>query len=93
MHLTLSDVDREVYETLELRPARHPSESMRYLLTRTLGYCLSFEEGIVFSRGGLSSAEEPPVSVFDPTGVRTARIDVGSPSASVSTRRRRPHHA
>jgi uncharacterized protein YaeQ len=79
--VTLSDVERQVYETLDLRLAQHPSETMRYLVTRALAYCLSYEDGIAFSKGGLSDAEEPPVSVFDPTGVRTAWIDVGAPSA------------
>jgi uncharacterized protein YaeQ len=79
--ITLSDVDRSVYETLDLRVARHPSESARYLVTRTLAYCLAYEEGIAFSKGGLSSAEEPPIAVRDPTGVLLAWIDVGSPSA------------
>src|SRR5580692_5322403 len=80
-HVTVSDVDRAVYETLDLRVARHPSESGRYLTTRMLAYCLSYEEGIAFSKGGLSSAEEPPISVMDPTGIFLAWIDVGSPSA------------
>src|SRR5258708_36857424 len=79
--LTLSDVDRNVYETLDLRVARHPSESARYLTTRTLAYCLSYDEGIAFSKGGLSSAEEPPIAVWDPTGILLAWIDVGFPSA------------
>ena len=79
--ITLSDVDRGVYEALDLRVARHPSESLRYMVTRTLAYCLSFEEGIAFSKGGLSTAEEAPVSVRDATGVLRAWIDVGSPSA------------
>jgi uncharacterized protein YaeQ len=79
--VTLSDVDRQVYETLDLRLAQHPSETMRYLVTRSLAYCLSYEDGIAFSKGGLSDADEPPVSVMDPTGVRTAWIDVGAPSA------------
>jgi uncharacterized protein YaeQ len=81
VQVTLSDVDRNVYESLDLRIARHPSESARYLVTRTLAYCLSFEEGIAFSKGGLSSADEPPISVRDPTGILLAWIDVGSPSA------------
>ncbi|MDI1442785.1 YaeQ family protein [Polyangium sp. 6x1] len=81
LHVNLSDVDRGVYETLDLRLARHPSESMRYLLTRTIAYCLSYEEGIVFSKEGLSSTEEPPVLIRDPTGLLVAWIDVGSPSA------------
>ena len=81
VEIALSDVDRNVYETLDLRVARHPSETMRYMLTRTLGYALSFEEGIAFSKGGLSSAEEAPISIHDPTGILLAWIDIGSPSA------------
>ncbi|MES1176337.1 MAG: YaeQ family protein [Myxococcales bacterium] len=79
--ITLSDVDRGVYEALDLRVARHPSETVRYMVTRTLAYCLCYEEGIAFSKGGLSSADEAPISVRDATGVLRAWIDVGSPSA------------
>lgn len=81
LQVALSDVDRGVYEALDLRLARHPSESVRYLMTRTLAYCLSFEEGIAFSKGGLSSASDPPITVVDPTGLLLAWIDIGSPSA------------
>lgn len=93
VQIALSDVDRSVYEAIDLRLARHPSESMRYLVTRMLAYCLSYEEGIAFSKGGLSSAEEAPISVRDPTGILLAWIDVGAPSverlhkASKSARR------
>ncbi len=79
--IQLSDVDRQVYEALDLRVARHPSESVRYMLTRTFAYALSFEEGIVFSKGGISQTDEPPVAVRDATGVLRAWIDVGAPSA------------
>jgi uncharacterized protein YaeQ len=79
--VTLSDVDRSVYENLDFRVARHPSESARYLVTRALAYCLSFEEGIAFSKGGVSSTDEPPIAVRDPTGLLLAWIDIGSPSA------------
>lgn len=78
---SVSDVDRNVYETLDLRIAQHPSETMRYLVTRTLAYCLSYEEGIAFSKGGLSATDEPPIAVRDPTGILLAWIDVGVPSA------------
>jgi len=79
--LDLSDVDRQVYESLDLRVARHPSESLRYMLTRTLAYALSYEEGITFSKGGISQTDEPPVAIRDPTGQLVAWIDVGAPSA------------
>ncbi len=81
VEVTLSDVDRGVYETLELTLAQHPSESTRYLLTRLFAYCLSYEEGIAWSRGGLSDADEPPISIRDATGLLIAWIDVGLPSA------------
>jgi uncharacterized protein YaeQ len=81
LEVDLSDVDRSNYAQLELRPARHPSESMRYLVTRTLAYCLSYEEGIAFSKGGISSTDEPPVVVRDHQGILLAWIDVGTPSA------------
>jgi len=79
--ITLSDVERAVYESLDLRVARHPSESGRYLWLRTLAFCLSYEEGIGFSKGGLSEAEQPPVAIWDAAGVMRAWIDVGAPSA------------
>jgi uncharacterized protein YaeQ len=80
-HLELSDVDRGVYETLDVRMALHPSETLRYLLVRLLAYALSYEEGIAFSKGGISSTEEPPLSVRDATGRLLAWIDVGAPAA------------
>ncbi len=79
--LAVSDVDRGVYESLDVRVARHPSETMRYMLTRTVAYALSWEDGIAFSKGGLSATDEPPIAVRDPTGVLLAWIDVGAPSA------------
>jgi uncharacterized protein YaeQ len=81
LHVELSDVDRGIYETLELRVAQHPSESLRYLWSRILGYCLSYEEGIQFSKGGLSSADEPPLAIRGADGTLEAWIDVGAPSA------------
>ncbi|MTE17256.1 YaeQ family protein [Nocardia aurantiaca] len=77
----LADVDRGVYEELELRVARHPSETAEYMLTRILAYCLEYEEGVAFSDGGVSSTDVPPVLVRDLTGRLTTWIDVGSPDA------------
>jgi len=79
--MTLSDVDRSVYEALEVRVARHPSESMRYFLLRTLAYGLCYEEGLSFSKGGISATDEAPLSVRDATGSLRHWIDIGSPSA------------
>jgi uncharacterized protein YaeQ len=76
----LSDVDRGVYETLDLRLAMHPSESQGYLATRLLAYCLEYTEGIEFT-SGLSNGDEPAIVVRDLTGRLTAWIEVGAPDA------------
>ena len=80
--IDLADGDRGVYETLALRVARHPSESEEYLLTRVLAYALEYTDGIAFSRGGLSDADEPPIAIRDLTGALQAWIDIGSPDAA-----------
>ncbi len=79
--VTLSDVDRGVYEALDLRLARQPSESMRYLLTRAIAYCLCYEEGIGFSKEGIASTDEPPLAVRDGSGAIRTWIEIGAPSA------------
>ena len=76
----LADADRAVNETLTIRPARHPSETAEYLMTRLLAYCLEYTEGIVFSKG-LSDPDEPAISVRDMTGVLRSWIDIGAPDA------------
>ncbi|MEV2225855.1 YaeQ family protein [Nocardia vinacea] len=77
----LADVDRGVYQELELRVARHPSETAEFMLTRLLAYCLEYEDGIAFSDGGVSSTDEPAVLVRDLTGRLTAWIEIGAPDA------------
>jgi uncharacterized protein YaeQ len=79
--IALADADRGVYEALDLRVARHPSESAAFLVVRVLAYCLEYRAGIAFSKGGISDVDEPAISVFDLTGQRLAWIEVGSPSA------------
>lgn len=80
--IDLADSDRNVYETLALRVARHPSESDEYLVARVLAYCVEYTEGMAFSPGGLSDPDEPPLAVRDLTGALRAWIDIGTPDAA-----------
>lgn len=77
--IDLADADRHVYETLALRVARHPSESLDYLVTRVLAYALEYQESIAFSTGGLSEPDYPALSVRDLTDALKAWIEIGSP--------------
>jgi uncharacterized protein YaeQ len=79
--IELADVDRQVYESLVLRVARHPSETEEYLLTRVLAYCLEYTDGITFSKG-LADPDEPALAVRDLTGTLRVWIDIGAPDAA-----------
>ncbi len=76
----LSDIDRGVYESLSLRMARQPSETLEYMLTRLLAYCLEYTEGIELTEG-VAAGDAPAVLVRDLTGRVTAWIEVGMPDA------------
>ena len=77
----LALIDRGVYESLELRVARHPSETAEFMLVRVLAYCLEYREGIEMT-SGVSASDEPAIVVRDLTGRVTAWIEVGLPDAA-----------
>lgn len=77
--ISLNDTDRGVYEALEFRVARHPSETAEYLVTRVLAYCLEYGEGLAFSSGGLSNPDAPALEIRDLTGQLRSWIEIGTP--------------
>lgn len=79
--IELSDIDRNIYQTLEFRVAQHPSEIPTYLLTKVLAYVLSYEEGLEFSGSGLSDPEAPAMKTTSPAGAIELWIEIGNPSA------------
>jgi uncharacterized protein YaeQ len=81
LQVSLANVDRGVYESLDFRMAMHPSESPEYFVARMLAYCLEYAEGIAFSKG-VSDPDDPTVSVRDLTGTITTWIEIGLPDAA-----------
>lgn len=83
--LQLSHVDRGVYRALDLRLARHPSESERYLLARLIAYVVLVDDNadvrLEFSKGGLSSPDEPALSMHTLDGRLLCWVEIGNPSA------------
>ena len=73
-------MQRQVYESLDLRVAQHPSESERFLCARVLAYSLEFEDSLRMGKG-LSTTEEPAMMLHSPDGRLLRWIDVGVPSA------------
>ena len=81
LRIDLADMDRGVFETLDLRIARQPSETIEYMLVRILAYCLEYQDGITLTEG-VAAGDEPAVLVRDLTGRISAWIEVGMPDAS-----------
>src|SRR5581483_3818677 len=79
--IDLADHDRGVFESLALRVARHPSESEEYLWARVLAYALEYENGIEFSKGGISEPDDPSIAIRDLTGACRTWIEIGTPDA------------
>lgn len=74
----VSDVDRGVYDTLELRVAQHPSENDVYLVTRVLARTLEHRDGLAFGKG-LSEPHAAPLSAPGDMGTIALWIDIGHP--------------
>jgi uncharacterized protein YaeQ len=79
--IQLSNVDRGVYETLDLRVARHPSENEEFMCARVLAFCLEQQEGLAFSKG-LAEPDQPALEVRDLAGGLQAWIEIGAPAAA-----------
>jgi len=78
--IALADSDRELYESIELRVAQHPSESERYLVARVVARILEHAEGLEFSKAGVSDDTEPALVQRDLRGDLRAWIEIGSPT-------------
>lgn len=77
--IELSDLDRNLYDTLDFRLAMHPSETTDYLLTRVLAYALN--EGVAFSGEGLSDPDQPALRRDGPHGAIDLWIEIGNPAS------------
>ncbi|MCB9540653.1 MAG: YaeQ family protein [Myxococcales bacterium] len=86
VRLELSDVDRGVYDALDLRMAQHPSETAAFFLTRLLAFALEQREHLAFGKG-ISDADEPAIWARDYTEKVLLWLDVGRARRSASTRR------
>ncbi len=78
--LELADIDRGVYESLDFRVARHPSEDEARVIVRVLAYAIAWEVGLEFGKG-LSTVDEPALWAKSDTGEVSTWIDVGIPAA------------
>jgi len=76
--ISLSDLNRDYYDTLNLTVAQHPSENMERMMVRVLAYCINAQEYLTFSKG-LSKVEEPDIWAKTLDQQISLWIDVGEP--------------
>jgi uncharacterized protein YaeQ len=76
--LELSDIDRQIYESLQATVARHPSETEERLVARLLAYALFHEPGLEFTKG-ICAGDEPDLWLKGPDGRTLLWVEVGLP--------------
>lgn len=79
LDISLSDLNRDLFESTNLTLARHPSETMERMMVRVLAYCLNRRERLEFCKG-LSDTDEPDLWAHSLDGTLQLWIDVGEPS-------------
>lgn len=78
-NVSLSDLDRDYYDSLSLTVAQHPSETTERMMVRVLANCINAQERLVFTKG-LSDTEEPDLWVKSLDDRIQLWIDVGEPA-------------
>lgn len=77
--ISLSDLNRDYYDTLNLTLAQHPSETIERMMVRVLSYCINAEETLSFTKG-LSEVDDPDIWVRSMDEQTLLWIDVGEPA-------------
>lgn len=77
--ISLSDLNRDYYDALNLTLAQHPSETLERMMVRVLAYCINAQDDLVFTKG-LSEIDEPDIWVRSMDEQTLLWIDVGEPS-------------
>jgi uncharacterized protein YaeQ len=78
--IQLSDIDRSLYESLQITVARHPSETEERLLARILAFAFCYEPDLTFTKG-VGAGDEPDLWLKGPDGRVRLWIEVGLPDA------------
>lgn len=79
MNINVSNLDDNVYETLPLTVAQHPSETTERMVSRIIAYVINNQEFISFTKG-LSEADDPDIWVKNYSDELLLWVDVGEPS-------------
>jgi uncharacterized protein YaeQ len=82
-NLSVSDLNHDYFDTLNLTVALHPSETKERMMVRVLAFCLHAyqdHENLMTFTKGLSAIEEPDIWLRGLDDQLHLSIDVGEPS-------------
>ena len=79
LRISLSDLNRDYYDSLNLTIAQHPSENLERMMVRVLAFCINAQEYLTFTRG-LSEVDEPDIWVRTLDDQIALWIDGGEPA-------------
>ena len=77
--ISLSDLNRNYYDTLNLTIALHPSETLERMMARVIAFCINAQEDLRFTKG-LSDIDEPDIWVRTLDEQTSLWVEVGEPS-------------
>ena len=77
--ISLSDLERDYYDAINLTIAQHPSETLERMMVRILAYCINAQEALELTKG-LEEVEEPALWARTMDEQVTLWIDLGEPS-------------
>jgi len=77
--ISLSDTNRDIYDSAQLTIAQHPSETIPRMMARILAYCVKYQPELTFTKG-LSTIEEPDLWVKSLDDQIQYWVEVGEPS-------------
>ncbi|MDE1224379.1 YaeQ family protein [Vibrio aestuarianus] len=78
--ISLTDINRDHYDSLNLTIAQHPSENNERMIARILAFCLNATPELIFTKG-LSSIEEPDIWLKSLDDQIQLWLEVGEPDA------------
>jgi len=79
MNINVSNLDTDIYESIALTVAQHPSETTERMMSRILAYVLNNQEFLTFTKG-LSEADDPDIWAKNYSDEFLLWIDVGEPA-------------
>ena len=82
VELTVSNMDRQYYETHKLTIAKHPSETDERLMIRLVAFALNAHDHLEMTRG-LSTDDEPDIWRKSLSGELELWVSLGQPSEKV----------